>query len=447
LSVKLLKIKALYFFLIFQLLTLSGFVLASSFSAKLSISLTSNLFVILAAEEALTAQQLENRVNSLAEMETGFFESLDLGPNTFANQEEEKLRNNLKKLMSEEKGAPAQNTNFLLVPNNVNQDNSDQDKISEGKVQLKKLEQEKVFAENSTKSKVDMRVLSDKQKGLSAKEISKISLSSSTLIQEDLNMWQYLLLTVIAVAFVLIILVLVRIYRNTKVVQSPDNIVKQIKSLSVDIDTQNKSIKEIKFRIQKTENSFIKILGHHLDEKHDELVKDVDMQFQEFASNQKTSLKQYAELNHKVGAIEDLLDTLKDFVADQKQEIRRLHEGYDWSVINNISVGLINVIDSIDEELDALKGKSEDKKERKRLEEIRDSILILLESHDIKESAPTVGSVYEQQAEDDCTVTFIESKEPKMRGKIARVVKPSFIYRVSKDKKRTIREAEIEVYN
>ena len=210
-----------------------------------------------------------------------------------------------------------------------------------------------------------------------------------------------------------------------------------------DIDSQNKYLKELKFRIQKSENSFIKVLSHHIDEKQSQLLKDVDMQFQDFAGNHKTSLKQYADLNHKVDGIESLLSTMKEFVAEQKQEIRKFHEGYDWTVINNVSVGLINVIDTIDEQMEQAK----DQDEKERLQDIRNAVLVLLESHDIKESAPKVGSEYKEQKDSACKVVMVESKEPKMRGKVARVLRPSFIYRISKDQKRVIREAEIEVYN
>lgn len=276
--------------------------------------------------------------------------------------------------------------------------------------------------------------------------INQLAATNSTSLhsQEKTAMWLYLLFLMVTVVFTLLVLVLLRIYKNTRIVESPNNIIQEIKALAVDIEAQNKAIREVRFRIQKTENSFINVLGHQIEDKYNELIKDVDMQFQEFASSQKSASQQSAELNHRVGEIENLLHALKEFVADQKAEIRRLHQGYDWSVINHISVGMINVVDKIDRELE----KGVAKEEKQSLDEIREEITAILESYNIKKSTPKVGSEYtDQEGDKNCKVVMIDSDEPRLRGKIARVIKPSYVYRMSKDKKRVIREAEIEVYS
>ena len=337
-------------------------------------------------------------------IDTGFFESLDIGPELFVKKSRGKAssRRQASKRTAHQKKNPQQQSQKKPAINNPPQDKGN---TSSGPV----------LAGSTPTSNV----------------------------MELPEMWHYVLLTLIAIVFVVILLVLLRIYKNTREVESTDNIVHQIKKLSGDLDEQSKAVREVKLRIQKTENSFLKVLAHHIDDKNEQLLKDVDMQLHDFAAIQKSSSQQYTTINSKIADIENLLGSLKEFVAEQKQEIRRMQDGYDWSVVNGLCLGIIDVVDRIDEELRS----SNSKKEKNRLNEVRGLLVIMLETHHVTEIQPDEKKNYSQAESDDrCEIVFCDTEKEDMHGKLAKVVQSSFVYEGPKGNDKVVRRAKIEVY-
>jgi molecular chaperone GrpE (heat shock protein) len=337
----------------------------------------------------LSAPALADKSILSNEMETGFFESLDLGPDSLVKKSAGEKKSGRKKEKSSKK--------------------------QESSAQVAKAKTE-------------------------SNQFSKY-LSSTNQKSMGKTMLEYIILVVAGVVFTIIILVLLRIYRNTRVVESPDNIVLQIKALSSDIDTQNRQIEEIMQRIQKTENSFIKVLGHHIDERYNQMSKDVDLHFQDFSGNNKTLINQFGEINTKVSGLEGMLGSLQDFVAEQKSQIRRMHEGYDWSTINNVLTNLVSLVDQIDDKLVKLNGD----KDGQDLRQIRKNLVEVLDSYDVKEQSPQVGSKFKE--DENTQVIMVEGEDTKEKGKVARVIKSGFVYTAGKDGGKVLRSAEIEVYS
>ena len=341
------------------------------------------------------------------EMQTGFFESLELGPDVLAGTGKKPVA-----------------------------------------AKQKKEKKHKQSKKQDTKSGSTVLRSGDKTagQGTTGTDAAKTDadMEAGQTEVEQMSIWHYLLLALIALVFLGILFVLVRLGRNAKIVESPDNLIRQMKELGKEFDVQNKHIKEVKLRIQKTENSFLKVLSGHMDEKVRQLVKEMDMQFQDFAGTNKALLQKTAEVSAKVSEIEGLLSSLKEFVAEQKAELRKMREGYDWSVVNSMCVGLIGVIDKLDEDIRAL-GKG---KEKERLREARALLLVLLETYDVKEQSPKVGSAFvENEAnEEKYKVTMVKSDQKNMKGKVARVIKPSFVYESGNKQQKVLRVAEIEVY-
>ena len=257
------------------------------------------------------------------------------------------------------------------------------------------------------------------------------------------TLWHYFLLTVFSLVGVLVVILLARLHRNIRRIDSPESIILQIQGLSKEFSAQHRHIKDLKSRIQKTENTFIKVLSHHIDDKYSSLAKDVDMQFQDFYGANKTMLSQYHEINARLSQVEGLLVSLKEFVSEQKQDIKRLHEGSDWIHASSYLLGLISVVDRIDVELEDI----ELEDERDRLTELRESIVILLEAHSVRETAPEVGSKLESDTVSIYRIVHIHADKPDQKGRVARVHRPSFVYTQDEQPLRVIREAEIEVYS
>jgi len=157
----------------------------------------------------------------------------------------------------------------------------------------------------------------------------------------------------------------------------------------------------------------------------------------------RSSNQQYTSIGSKINEIEGLLGTLKEFVAEQKQEIRRMQDGYDWSIVNALCIGIIEVIDKVDEELRT----TTKKKEIERLTEVRGLLVTMLESHQVTELKLDQKKDYSgSETDENCEIVFCDSEEDDAHGKIANVIHSSFIYEGAKGDSRIVRRAKIEVY-
>ena len=338
--------------------------------------------------------------SEFADMETSFFESLNISPDVFKDTSKSKAAD-----------------------------------IGAGKVDssLQTNRDGRVSESTNAKTIAEAKAQSEKIK----------SPDLQTSIEGNMGIWQYFLMALVALVFTAILFLLVRLSKNAKVVETPNNLVKQIKELVKEFDGQNKNIKDVKNRIQKSENIFLKVLSSHIDEKHSQMSKEIDMQFQDFLGTNKTLIQQNSTITTKIYEVEGLMGTLKEFVAEQKAELRKMQEGYNWSVINSMCMGLIRIIDKLDEDIK----NTSNKDTKKSLSDSRALITAMLETYDVAEISPEVGKAYQDEDKsENIKVTMVKPKKQEKKGTVARVIKPSFIYQGGYEQEKVLRAAEIEVY-
>jgi hypothetical protein len=151
---------------------------------------------------------------------------------------------------------------------------------------------------------------------------------------------------------------------------------------------------------------------------------------------------------------EEISDTLKqltrqvsairEYASDQQAKFKKLQAGYDWKIIKSFSLRVIRCIDNLESRIDQLRDHGID---TVCLEEVRDELLFALESSGIEQFRPEIKSEYRGLEK---TTEVVKEKEPakksKLKGRIAKVIRPGYQYYLNEDKVKVVRTAQVKLY-
>jgi molecular chaperone GrpE (heat shock protein) len=143
------------------------------------------------------------------------------------------------------------------------------------------------------------------------------------------------------------------------------------------------------------------------------------------------------ELTQEVSAI-------REFAAQQQDRVRQLQDGYDWNIIKRFCLRVIRCIDNIEERIRKFR---EQGKPVEELEDVRDELVFALESSGVEQFKPELKSSYrglEKRVE--AIHDRVQTKDAKLTGKIARIVKPGYQYVVSEDDAKVVRCSQVMLY-
>lgn len=148
--------------------------------------------------------------------------------------------------------------------------------------------------------------------------------------------------------------------------------------------------------------------------------------------------KELTELTEEVSAI-------RQFAAQQQDQMRKLQDGYDWMIIRRFCLRIIRSVDNIDDRIELLK--SQDQDASAYLEDIRDELIFALESSGVEQFQPDLKIPFkglEKYAEAVRDRAFTE--DPALMGCIARVARPGYQYLVNDDDVKIVRCAQVMLY-
>jgi len=148
--------------------------------------------------------------------------------------------------------------------------------------------------------------------------------------------------------------------------------------------------------------------------------------------------KELTELTEEVSAI-------RQFAAQQQDQMRKLQDGYDWMIIRRFCLRIIRCIDNIDDRVANLQEKGEDV--TVYLEDIRDELVFALEASGIEQFRPDLQMTFkglEKYAEAVRERVFTEESD--LVGCIAEVARPGYQYLVNDDDVKIVRCAQVKLY-
>lgn len=146
-----------------------------------------------------------------------------------------------------------------------------------------------------------------------------------------------------------------------------------------------------------------------------------------------------SELTEEVSAI-------RQYAAAQQDQMRKLQDGYDWMIIRRFCMRIIRCIDNIDDRMAKLSNQQQEV--CACLEDIRDELIIALESSGIEQYRPDRNVPFkglEKYAE--AVRQRVPAPEAAMVGAIAEIIRPGYQYLISDDDVKIVRCAQVKLYD
>ncbi len=139
--------------------------------------------------------------------------------------------------------------------------------------------------------------------------------------------------------------------------------------------------------------------------------------------------------------IKEEMSAIREFAAMQQDKVRKLQDGYDWSIIKRLGLRIIRCIDNIEDTV------SSDKNHPQILQDIRDELIFALESSGVEQFVPEIGSEFKGQ--EKCVEALsqkVESKDQNKPGTVAEIVRCGYQYVISDDEVKIVRSAQVRLY-
>ena len=138
------------------------------------------------------------------------------------------------------------------------------------------------------------------------------------------------------------------------------------------------------------------------------------------------------------------MSAIREFASQQQDQVRRLQDGYDWNIIKRFCIRFIRCVDNLDTRIERLE---KEKQETMALEDVRDELVFALESSGVEQFEPEVETDYKGNEK---TVEAVKTRQKttnaKLKGKIAKVVRPGYQYVVSDNDVKIVRCSQVKLY-
>ncbi len=142
--------------------------------------------------------------------------------------------------------------------------------------------------------------------------------------------------------------------------------------------------------------------------------------------------------------ISEQMSAIREFAAEQQNQVRKFQDGYDWMLIKRFCLRIIRCIDNLEDRIRQLQNANQDVS---TLKDIRDEILFALESSGVEQYEPEIGLEYkglERYAES--VREKKENDDPAKSGCIAEVIRPGYQYLINDEEVKIVRCAQVKLY-
>ncbi|MHC4645331.1 MAG: nucleotide exchange factor GrpE [Planctomycetota bacterium] len=185
-----------------------------------------------------------------------------------------------------------------------------------------------------------------------------------------------------------------------------------------------------------------------LEESFKSQAADLERQMAEFRrmaqSVQQNGGEQSTPVENSLKDLAQQVSAIREYAANQQERVKKLQDGYDWNIIRNFCLRVIRCIDNLESRIDGLTGKNAD---TKHLEDVRDELVFALESTGVESFEPEVNSDYRGQEKHTEAIKERERcKDPKLTGKIAKVVRRGYQYCIDEENFKVVRPAQVKLF-
>ncbi len=161
-------------------------------------------------------------------------------------------------------------------------------------------------------------------------------------------------------------------------------------------------------------------------------------------SIQEASSKNSEPVKSSIDELTKQISAIREYTSLQHSKMEKLQEGYDWNIIRNFCLRVIRCIDNLENRIVKL---SEQNIDTTDLEEIMDELVFALESSGVEQFRPQINSDYNgKEKAVEVTKDKICPGDPKMRGKIAEIIRPGYQYIIGETNVKVVRTAQVKLF-
>jgi molecular chaperone GrpE (heat shock protein) len=159
---------------------------------------------------------------------------------------------------------------------------------------------------------------------------------------------------------------------------------------------------------------------------------------------QQTALEHSGPLNSTLKDLNQQVAAIREYASQQQDRVEKLQDGYDWNIVRTFCLRVIRCIDNLENRIKQL---SKEDVETINLEEVKDELLFALESSGVEQFEPEINTDYRGQEKSAEVVKEKEgSDDPKMAGKIAKVIRPGYQYVIDDENIKVVRTARVKLF-
>ena len=150
------------------------------------------------------------------------------------------------------------------------------------------------------------------------------------------------------------------------------------------------------------------------------------------------------EQNRKLDNLDEQLNAIKELAEERGSELKRYKEGYDYSKLKSLILGIINNIKNIEKYLSnqEIKGSALNK----YLEATKNRLDLLLQSNGVEVYIPETGKLISNV--DGCRAVETENTyDEKLVNVISRIIQNGYKISIDNTNSKIIKEAEVIVYS
>lgn len=178
-----------------------------------------------------------------------------------------------------------------------------------------------------------------------------------------------------------------------------------------------------------------------------ESIKKYDKHFSLIASTlssfQTSADKGFKRVDQDMIRIESLVAGMRDYLSESNQQLTRLQEGYDYSVLKRVVKPVIQVANS----LEALEPRMADHPAAEEIRGLWMDLLDSLEQNGIERLDIEKNEAFDKIRKMAEAITAKEATDdPEKADKVAEVVRPGYCYVYDYDKRRMVVPAQVKLY-
>ena len=233
--------------------------------------------------------------------------------------------------------------------------------------------------------------------------------------------------------------------KNVSMMFSDDQAAESKKSLKLKGDRLNQRYKSLtKRRIFSETDEDTAKLEKVLKAQSKSLEKQVAEFRQMVKTLKQTTLDRSQPFGDTIKELMQQVSAIREYALGQQDRIKKLQDGYDWSIIRSFGLKIIRCIDNLEDRIKQFRNNGVDTAD---LEEARDELIFSLESSGIEQYELEIDSDYNGQEKiAEAVKEKVGAPEPELKGKIAHVVRPGYRHFIDDENFKVVRTARVKLF-